>query len=112
MVLKEESTLIGSVQISPHDRHRRAELTYWVGRPYWGHGYASEAVKRIIDFGFETLSLNRIFARAFSSNPASIKVMKNCSMKYEGTHRQEMLRWGKFEDLEQYSILRSEWSIP
>lgn len=87
----------------------RAELGYWVGLPFWGRGYATEASRTLLAYGFEELGLHRIVAHHFTRNPASGRVLQNVGMQHEGRLRQHVLKWGAFEDLECYGILRSEW---
>jgi [ribosomal protein S5]-alanine N-acetyltransferase len=101
--------LIGVIDIRIKPEHKRAEVGYWIGIPFWGRGYASEALEAIIEFGFKQLDLNRIHADHFVRNPASGRVMEKAGMKYEGRFREHILKWGKFEDLATYSILRSEY---
>jgi RimJ/RimL family protein N-acetyltransferase len=57
------------------------------------------------------LDLNRIQARHMTKNPASGRVMQKVGMKYEGTLRQSLFRWGKFEDAAIYSILQDEYGL-
>jgi ribosomal-protein-alanine N-acetyltransferase len=106
--LREGGTLVGSVGLMICPEHARAELGFWIGRPFWGRGYCTEAAGAVIRFGFEQLGLNRIFAHHFAHNPASGRVMQKLGMKYEGRLRQHVRKWGKFVDIEQYSILKGE----
>ncbi|QTA82731.1 GNAT domain-containing protein [Desulfonema limicola] len=85
-----------------------AEMGYWVGIEYWGNGYCTEATKKVLEYGFDTQNLNRIFAYHFGSNPASGRVMKKIGMKYEGCLRQAIKKWGKFEDSVLYGVLKSD----
>jgi [ribosomal protein S5]-alanine N-acetyltransferase len=87
-----------------------AELGYWIGKPFWGRGYASEAACAVVRYGFETCGLNRIFAMHFSRNPASGHVLRNAGMTYEGTLRQHLKKWDEYLDIEAYGILREEFS--
>jgi [ribosomal protein S5]-alanine N-acetyltransferase len=107
--LRHDGRLCGGVGLHPEAQHNRAELGYWLGVPYWGNGYATEAATAVVRYGFEQLKLNRIFATYFTHNPASGKVLRKIGMKYEGCMRQHVLKWGEFVDLEFYSILRQEW---
>ena len=67
--------LIG--EISLHlERDKAAQLGYWIGEPFWGKGYAKEAVEAIAKFGFETLELGRIYAECHEENIASHKVVE------------------------------------
>jgi RimJ/RimL family protein N-acetyltransferase len=106
--LRSDGRLCGGVGLHPETPHHHAELGYWIGVPYWGNGYATEAAKAVVRYGFEHLKLNRIFAHHFKHNPASGKVLRKIGMKHEGCMRQHVLKWGQFVDLELYSILRQE----
>ena len=79
--------------------------------PYWKQGYCTEAARAVLRYGFETRGLNRIGARHLARNPASGRVMQKLGMHYEGTRRQHVLKWGVFEDIVLYAILKSEYSI-
>ena len=89
--------------------HKRAELAYWIGQPSFGQGFATEAARRIVKFGFEDLDLNRIFAAAMTKNPGSYKVMSKIGMKQEGTFPQHVMKWGSYEDLVFYGMVKSEY---
>ncbi len=112
VVLKAEKRMIGSMGIGQNAAHNRAEIGYWIGKRYWGQGYASEACRRIIQFGFEEMGLNRIQASYFTRNPASRRVMEKAGMHHEGVLRQYVFKWGEYVDLGYCSILRSEWGGP
>lgn len=88
--------------------HARAELGYVLGRRLWGHGLMTEAVRAVIDFGFETLGLNRIEARCFVPNVASARVMEKAGMRFEGILREQIHAKGSFQDLKSYSVLRRD----
>lgn len=110
LVRKPDGGLIGCMGLAGISSvHRRAELGYWIGRPYWNRGYATEAARRLVQFGFEELGLNRIWACHMTGNPASGRVMQKAGMTFEGVHRQDVMKWGRFEDLALYSILHSEF---
>jgi ribosomal-protein-alanine N-acetyltransferase len=99
----------GSSLMNINQQSERAEIAYWLGKPYWRKGYGTEAAKAIVKYGFETLGLNRINGRHFGNNPASGRILKKIGMKHEGRQRQAFKKWGKFEDFELYGILRSEY---
>lgn len=86
-----------------------AEIGYWVGVPYWGRGYASEAAAAVVRYGFETCGLQRIFAAHFVRNPASGRVLQKAGMQYEGTLRRHQAKWGELIDIAFYGILREEY---
>lgn len=100
--------LVGAVSLRLRPEHRRAELGYWIGVPFWGRGYATEAARALVRFGFDTLDLNRIHATHFTRNPASGAVLRKIGMRHEGTLRQHVRKWNQAEDLALYAILRQE----
>jgi ribosomal-protein-alanine N-acetyltransferase len=107
---RQEGFFIGGISLMNIDQpSERAEIGYWIGKPYWRNGYGTEAAKAIVKYGFETLGLHRINCRHFGNNPASGRILKKIGMKHEGCQRQTYKKWGKFEDFELYGILRSEY---
>jgi [ribosomal protein S5]-alanine N-acetyltransferase len=107
--LRSDGRLCGGIGLHPDNQHPRAELGYWIGRPYWGHGYATEAARAVVRYGFEQLKLNRIFAVHFAGNDASGRVLQKIGMRHEGCMRQAVRKWNKFVDLERYAILRDDY---
>jgi len=110
ITLRSGGGLIGAVGLVINLLHERAELGYWIGKPYWNKGYCTEAAREVLRYGFEQLKLNRIHASFFTKNQSSGRVMEKIGMKYEGCFRQHVIKWGVFEDLKEYSILRSEYN--
>jgi len=100
-----DDALVGAVGLQLAMADRRAELGYWIGIPWWNLGYATEASRAIIGFGFTSLGLHRIMARHMARNPASGRVMQKLGMQREGVLRQHILKWGVFEDLVVYAVL-------
>ncbi len=111
ITLKPDGVLIGAIGIHINKTNRLAEMGYWIGKPYWNQGHCTEATKEVLRYVFEALGLNRAQARHMTKNPASGRVMHKVGMKYEGTLRQSVFRWGKFEDAAIYSILRDEYGL-
>jgi len=109
IVLRESNALCGGVGLRIESEHRRAELGYWIGVPYWGKGYATEAARAVVKYGFETLGLHRIFAGHFANNPASARVLRKIGMRHEGCQRAHILKWGEFLDLEMYGMLVADF---
>ena len=64
--LSETDTYIGGISLTLDKKHNKAELGYYIGKPYWGKGYATEAARVVIQYAFETLDLNRVFAKYMS----------------------------------------------
>jgi len=102
--------LAGCVELRDLDaEHAQGELSFWIGKPFWGRGYAAEAGTAVLQFGFESLDLNRIYAFHMVRNPASGKVLHNLGLQREGILRQRVRRWGRFEDVVACAILRTEF---
>jgi [ribosomal protein S5]-alanine N-acetyltransferase len=101
--------LCGSVGLTLTPTHERAELGYWIGVPYWGRGFATEAASAVIMFGFETLKLHRIYAHHFAENHASRRVLEKIGMRHEGRSPQHVRKWNRFVDVENYGLLASEF---
>jgi ribosomal-protein-alanine N-acetyltransferase len=109
MTLREEGALVGSITLHLHPLHDNAELGYWIGKPYWGCGYATEAAEEVVRYGFEDLGLHRIHANHFGSNPASGKVMRKVGMRYEGLRPEHYKKWEAYEDRVDYGLLARDW---
>jgi RimJ/RimL family protein N-acetyltransferase len=110
VIVDETGEKAGAAGLTVDSRNRKAELGYWIGQPYWGRGYATEAAAGLLPLGFETLGLKRIFARVFGSNPASARVLEKIGLQFEGRLRGHLLKWGEFEDILMYGLLREEWT--
>ena len=108
---REDGALVGAIGLRMERAHDRAELGYWIGVPYWGHGYATEAARAVVRYGFETEGLNRIFAFHFVSNPASGRVLEKIGMRKEGVFRSHTRKWDQHMDDACYGIVRAEWSV-
>ena len=104
-----ENELRGTIGLQLTTPHRRGEMGYWIGRPYWGQGLATEAVRVLFDFAFGPLGLNRVQASHLPRNPASGRVMQKAGMQREGLHREQYLKGGRFEDVVHYAMLRGDW---
>lgn len=111
VTLQGDGTLIGGVGMRLEPDHDRAEIGYWIGVPYWGNGYATEAAFAVVRYGFDVLNLHRIQAEHFAGNTSSGRVLQKLGMKYEGCQRQHLLKWGEYLDVELYGILRSEFDV-
>ena len=107
IALKTEGNFIGAIGLELESEQERAELGYWIGKPYWNKGYATEAANAVVAYGFEVLKLNRIYAYHFKRNSASGRVLEKVGMQYEGCRRQHTKKWGNFEDSMGYGILKA-----
>ncbi|HEX6980460.1 MAG TPA: GNAT family N-acetyltransferase [Alphaproteobacteria bacterium] len=81
---REDEALIGMIELRPGIDGRPADLGYYVGRPYWGHGYATEAVGRVVALGFEAFNVARFETCVFAGNVASARVLSKIGFKKTG----------------------------
>ena len=95
--------LVGCVSVMDCD------LGYWYGATHWGQGYATEAVKAVLRFGFETLKLHRIEAGCAIANVGSIKVLEKSGMALEGRRREILPLKSGWSDNFSYAILESDY---
>ena len=87
-----------------------AEVGYSLARDFWGKGYMTEALRAVIQYGFDGLNLNRIEAQHETTNPASGAVMRKCGMLHEGTLRGRLYNKGRYVDVQLYAILRQDYA--
>jgi len=92
--------LVGGIGLElQEDVHRHAaEIGYWLGEPFWGRGIATRAVQTLTGWAFGRFSLVRIYARVFSSNPASARVLEKCGYEAEGRCRLAVRKDGRWLD--------------
>jgi ribosomal-protein-alanine N-acetyltransferase len=110
ITLRTDGQLCGGVGLRVDAAHHHAELGYWLGVPFWGVGYATEAARAVLDYGFNVLKLHRIYASHVAHNIASGAVLRKIGMRYEGCLRSHICKWDTFHDLECYGILQAEWT--
>jgi RimJ/RimL family protein N-acetyltransferase len=108
ITVRETGEVAGAMGLILKLDHDKVELGYWVGVPFWGRGYATEAARAMIRYGLEEWPLHRIEAFHFSRNPASGRVMQKLGLRHEGTLRGETKKWGEYLDIEVYGALRGE----
>ena len=104
----ESGELMGASVLKLALEHHKAEVGYWVGKPFWGRGIASEAAAELVRYAFDTMGLHRVFAFCITGNRASSRVLEKAGMRYEGTNRDDICKWGEFFDVEMYGLLRSD----
>jgi ribosomal-protein-alanine N-acetyltransferase len=109
VVVKKTGDLIGKCNINiVSPGHQEASLGYDLHPDFWNQGYATEATKEMISFGFRDVKLHRIYATCDPKNVGSGKVLLKAGMKWEGTFRKNMLQKGKWRDTHQYAILSTD----
>jgi [ribosomal protein S5]-alanine N-acetyltransferase len=89
--------------------HKRAEVGYELHPDYWNKGYATEAIKTALSYGFQEMDLNRISAIVYFENQASNRLLEKIGFQKEGIKREYMLQGNQFHDTYFYSLLKSDY---
>jgi len=100
--------VIGAIGVHVSARHDHAELGYWLGVPYWGQGYATEAGRAVVPWAFRRWDLQRIYAEYLGENHASGRVLEKIGMLREGVRRRHFRKGRRWYDAHQFGILREE----
>lgn len=93
IIRREGNVLMGLCGL--HLNHGQFELGYWLGRDYWGNGYATEAAGRVLEFAFDVLSAECVTAGWFHDNPASGRVLKKLGCQPNGAVARDCLARGQ-----------------
>ena len=103
-----ENEACGGIGIHPFDDVycHTAEVGYWLGEPFWGHGIASQALKAVTEYAFTHLDLMRIQAGIFEWNPASARVLEKAGYELEGRKRLHVTKDGRIMDEIMYVRLK------
>lgn len=102
----------GTVGFKMDLANKKAEVGYWIGKPFWGRGYVTEALKAALDYGFNELGLNRIEAHYLAFNEASGAVMLKAGMHPEGVLRQHVKKGTEFIDVVLYGLTVDDYRSP
>jgi len=97
--------LIGAIGFKELVRGHRAEIGYWLARPWWGRGIMTAAVREASRFALDHWSLVRITAHVFEFNPASARVLARCGYVLEGHLRKHHLKNGQFLDAQLWALV-------
>ena len=103
--------VIGGIVLNQEVLHEVAELFYFMGPAHWGTSFATQATQAIVEWGFNTWGVWKIFSQVDSRNEARIRIMKKLGMKQDGLHRAHRIHLDERVDVAIFSVLRSEWSL-
>jgi ribosomal-protein-alanine N-acetyltransferase len=110
VVPKSLGRMVGTVGFTSFDLpNRSAEIGYVISPDYQGRGYATEAVKRLIAFGFEVCALERISAVCMKENYASLRIMEKCGLKREGLLRSAVFAKGEMKDVYLSAVTKTDY---
>jgi len=107
LTLADNGALVGCAGLTRNERG--LELGYWVGEPFWGKGYATEAAHALVDLAFRATDINALHASCRVINPASRRVIHKCGFQYAGQGMLNSLVVGKVP-VERYRLDRRTWS--
>ena len=106
-----DGALLGTCSLFDHHADsRRAELGYFLGRPYWGQGFAHEAATAMIEHAFGPMNLNRIEADVDPRNVASVRLLERLGFVREGLMRERWIVAGEVSDSLFYGLLATDWA--
>ena len=88
---------------------KSAELGYWIGEAFWGNGIATKAVELVSDYGFENISLNRIYAGVFAHNTASMQVLEKNGFEREGVFKKAVMKNDQIMDEHRFYKLNDHY---
>ena len=80
--VEHDREIVGACGLIVSDDKREAELGYWIGRPYWGCGYATEAARAAVAFAFEWIELDRVVALPLATNAPSRRVLEKAGLQF------------------------------
>ena len=108
--IEADGELIGSISATrcANIHFRTAELGYYLGEPYWGKGFATEAVRQICDYIYRNTDIIRIFAEPFAYNTASCRVLEKAGFQLEGLLRSNAVKNGRILDMKMYAKIREK----
>jgi ribosomal-protein-alanine N-acetyltransferase len=110
VILRKTGIVIGTIGFVWYsEENRSAELGYSFSRAYWNRGYATQALRAVVDAAFRSLPLNRLEAQHDIRNPASGRVMEKSGLRQEGILRDRIMNKGEYVNVALYAVLRSDW---
>jgi len=109
IAIKRQQNIIGTIGFNNFTKRHRANIGYDLKTEHWNNGYITEALKTVINFGFDQLEINRIEAEVMQGNNISEKVLDKLNFKNEGVLREWMFWNGKHYDMTMFSLLKADY---
>lgn len=111
VAVEDADGFVGWCSLAEYDAtHRSASLGYVYAEAVWGRGYATEAARALLDWGYAALDLNRVQAQCDTRNVASARVLEKLGFTREGTLREDCVVDGVVSDSHVYGLFRREWA--
>ena len=102
-------TAMGAIGTRPRAEPGRADVGYWLGRPFWGQGIMGEALRGLLHLGFTRLDYYKMEADVYTINGRGLRLVESVGMQRECVIRQAYRKQGRWVDAAIYGILREEW---
>jgi ribosomal-protein-alanine N-acetyltransferase len=109
IAIKGQKNIIGTIGFNNFTKRHRANIGYDLQTEHWNNGYITEALKTVINFGFDQLEINRIEAEVMQGNIISEKVLDKLNFKNEGILREWMFWNDKHYDMTMFSLLKADY---
>jgi ribosomal-protein-alanine N-acetyltransferase len=99
---------VGGIGIHPQTdiQCKNAELGYWLAQPFWGRGIITEAIRQVVDYGFDIFDITRIFARPYGTNIGSQRALEKAGFVLEARFEKTLFKNGDFLDELIYAVRR------
>lgn len=103
--------VVGSIGVHPQTDFycKNAEMGYWIGEEFWGNGIVPKAVQLMVDYGFKTFDITRIYARTFDTNIKSQRVLEKAGFILEAELKGTFYKYGTIYDEMIFAIRRPEF---
>ncbi|HVZ50750.1 MAG TPA: GNAT family N-acetyltransferase [Pseudolabrys sp.] len=108
LITLRDETIIGACGIV--NQEQPGELGYWLGVPYWGKGFATEALHAVIDYAFTDLGHDALQAGARVTNPASRRVLEKCGFQWTGVGLYRIRAINSSAPIDRFRLERRVWS--
>jgi RimJ/RimL family protein N-acetyltransferase len=108
LITLRDGTVVGACGVTALEQ--TPELGYWLGVPYWGKGYATEALHAVIDYAFTDLGHTALQAGARVTNPASRRVLEKCGFQWTGVGLYRIRAINSSAPIDRFRLERGIWS--
>jgi len=101
--------VVGCIGLEPGEDAGSGEFGYWIAKPLWGRGYATEALRAYVSYAFRELALDRVIAGAMPANGGSIRVQEKAGFRKVGERMQKAPARGADIHVEVRVLDRADW---
>jgi len=109
VTLAKSAELIGVCGLRPSEKNNGPSLGYWLGEPWWGNGFGTQAAHALVDLAFKTTNHERVNASCRVINPASRRVLEKCGFQHVDTGMIQSVAVGNTVPIDYYVLDRSTW---